>query len=425
MNASGKAAEHRLVTRAAANNDIARSVAPSAPGQSSSVLCFVRGDEGYGVSRVTFAMADNFTARGIAVRFVAVRAGPFAAEIARRGYPIENLGLDIPDLDLHGWAYLTRLLRALRLSIIESAALCQSIQRWRPQWVHIGHNLLLISAALAGWRTSTPVYWHLPGYLNSKLLFGLQRPAYRLICRAFRVHALPNSKYTASLLGDARATQRILYPGTDVARFSPTAEFKRVRREDLRLDSASPVFLISARLTPHKAQDRVVEAVIRLLGTGTGLSLLIVGGPTESAYCDQLKARISEAKAEGWIRILGPVADPRPYYELADVVINSRTGAEPFGLSVVEAMLMERPVLAYALGGPSETVLDGATGWLLHDPSAQGWVQGLQRALADRERWQSMGQRARTRAIERFSLEHMCETYLDFVAEDLKTPLAR
>jgi glycosyltransferase involved in cell wall biosynthesis len=424
MNASGKAAEHRLATRAAAN-DIARSVAPSAPEELSSVLCFVRGDEGYGVSRVTLAMADEFIARGIAVHFVAARSGSFVTELDRRGYLVESLNFDIVNLNVSGWGYLARLLQALQRSIAGSTALSSSIRRSRSQWIHIGHNVLLISAALAGWRTSTPVYWHLPGYLNSKLFFGLQRPAYRLICRAFGVHALPNSKYTAGLLGDPRATQRILYPGTDVARFSPTAEFNRVRREDLRLDPAWPIFLISARLTPDKAQDRVVEAVIRLLETGTRLSLLIVGGPTESAYCDKLKARISEAKAEGWIRILGSVSDPRPYYELADVVINSRTGAEPFGLSVVEAMLMERPVLAYALGGPSETVLDGATGWLLHDPSAQAWVQGLQRALADRERWQSMGQKARTRAIERFSLEHMCETYLDFVAEDLKTPLAR
>ena len=162
-----------------------------------------------------------------------------------------------------------------------------------------------------------------------------------------------------------------------------------------------------------------------MLESGTRLTLLLVGGPKESSYCDLLKARIAAAKAGDWIRILGPVDDPRPYYDLCDVVINSRTRAEPFGLSIVEAMLMERPVLAYFLGGPSETVVDGATGWLIHDPSPQAWMQGIRRALAERPRWRSLGQSARARAVARFSLEQMCETYLSIVSADLRASPAR
>ena len=96
-----------------------------------------------------------------------------------------------------------RVARFLGHSIAATGTLCRSIRTIRPQWIHFSVNTLLISAALAGWRTSTPVYWHMPSTIRAKLPFGLQALGYRMLCRVFRVHALPTGKYTAELLGGA------------------------------------------------------------------------------------------------------------------------------------------------------------------------------------------------------------------------------
>ena len=91
--------------------------------------------------------------------------------------------------------------------------------------------------------------------------------------------------------------------------------------------------------------------------------------------------------------------------------MNSRLGAEPYGLTIVEAMLMQRPVLAYATGGPSETIEDERTGWLIQSPSVTAYQEGIKRALAARSEWAEMGCYARDRALRLFSLQESARAY--------------
>jgi glycosyltransferase involved in cell wall biosynthesis len=115
--------------------------------------------------------------------------------------------------------------------------------------------------------------------------------------------------------------------------------------------------------------------------------------------------------------LIGPVSDPVPYYLACDFVINSRIGAEPFGLSVVEAMMLGRPVLAHALGGPAETVVDGVTGWHTPDMSIASVTGTLERVMAERDRWQILGAQARERALVHFTLEAVAGRLLAMLRE--------
>lgn len=100
---------------------------------------------------------------------------------------------------------------------------------------------------------------------------------------------------------------------------------------------------------------------------------------------------------------------------LIDVAINSRIDAEPFGLSVVEAMAMETPVLVHASGGPAETVIDGETGCHFHDISVHGFASALKRALQDRNRWCDMGRNARLHVMNGFTVTKEVDRYLDII----------
>jgi glycosyltransferase involved in cell wall biosynthesis len=84
---------------------------------------------------------------------------------------------------------------------------------------------------------------------------------------------------------------------------------------------------------------------------------------------------------------------------------------EPFGLSVVEAMVCGTPVVAYRRGSMPEVVDEGVTGWLVTDVA--GAVLAVDRAAAlDRRR-------CRERAVERFSAARMVEDYLEVYARVL------
>jgi glycosyltransferase involved in cell wall biosynthesis len=102
--------------------------------------------------------------------------------------------------------------------------------------------------------------------------------------------------------------------------------------------------------------------------------------------------------------MLGHVPDPECYYGLLDVAVNSRIDAEPFGLSVIEAMMMGKPVLVHALGGPAETVIDGRTGWHMPGPRIEDMQAGIARAIGQRAQWGQLGMQARQHALDHFTV---------------------
>lgn len=217
----------------------------------------------------------------------------------------------------------------------------------------------------------------------------------------------------------------ILRVGIDPSLYEPAAVTELPLYATSDAVNAPPIFGIFARVVPEKAQDRVIEAVASLHKKSCRVHLIIVGGPLGSRYYDGLVQQVARLGIADCVTFVPPQVDPRPWYKIVDVVTNSRLDAEPFGLSIVEAMLMQKPVLAYNLGGPSETVVDGQTGWLIHSPSAEAYEAGLVRALRDRAIWNDMGRRGRARALREYTTEVIACQYLGIVDAERRLLLQR
>lgn len=82
---------------------------------------------------------------------------------------------------------------------------------------------------------------------------------------------------------------------------------------------------------------------------------------------------------------------------------------EPFGLVMIEAMLVGTPVIGFARGSAPEVIEDGVTGFLVRDEAEMVKRIG-QLHLIDRER-------CRERAIERWSTQRMASDYTDLYAQ--------
>jgi glycosyltransferase involved in cell wall biosynthesis len=94
--------------------------------------------------------------------------------------------------------------------------------------------------------------------------------------------------------------------------------------------------------------------------------------------------------------------------QLADVVVHASTEPEAFGRVVIEAQAMARPVIASDLGGPTETVEHGVTGWRVPPGDADVLAAAIDHALAlpAAERI-AMGARARAAVLRGYTVAAM------------------
>lgn len=91
-------------------------------------------------------------------------------------------------------------------------------------------------------------------------------------------------------------------------------------------------------------------------------------------------------------------------------IVAQKSIAEGFGLTVAEAMLKGTPVVASAVGGIVDQVIDGETGLLVHDPADLAeFGRAITEILDDDDRRERLGLGARARALE----THLGDTHLE------------
>ncbi|HVM39328.1 MAG TPA: glycosyltransferase, partial [Acidimicrobiia bacterium] len=129
-------------------------------------------------------------------------------------------------------------------------------------------------------------------------------------------------------------------------------------------------------------------------------------------------------------RLAGPTVEFRehvPDDELASLLAGCaalvQAGVEDFGLAPIEANAAGRPAVAFAAAGALESVVDGETGVLFHEPSVAALVDAIERAEATG--WDADALRAHARSMgeERFH-QRLLAALSELGFNDLATPPA-
>jgi len=151
----------------------------------------------------------------------------------------------------------------------------------------------------------------------------------------------------------------VVYPPVDTNFFHP--------------DAAPPerFALVVSALVPYKRVDVAIDAC-----RVAGVPLKVAGGGPERDALERFAAA-SDAQVE----FLGRVPDDeiRALYQRAAVTL--LPGEEDFGIAPLEAQACGRPVVALGRGGAVETVIDGETGALVEDLSAQAFADAIVRTM--------------------------------------------
>lgn len=363
------------------------------------------GDEPIGgVRRALLNFAGGLRARGWPVQLVCLDTGPLVEVLRQQGYAVHCLHEDGQQHARYAvTASAGRLgqLAALRQLRGYRPALTAALRRLRPAVVSVYWPDFLPLVGGPCRQLGIRLLWEMPE-VPSVYRFRLNQRIYAALLAWYRVKPIANSRFSGERLGQPRGLA-VVYPPSDPAHFDP-ARVRPWRRADWQLPEDAILLGSVARLSPQKCGEALIEALALARRDEPRLHLVFVGGPLDSPYAETLRALVRQLRLESCVHFIPAVEDPAPAQAMMDLILSCRPDAEGYGLSIVEAMLMEKPVLARALGGPAETVLDGVTGWHLADAEPATIAAGIARALTERPRWPAMGAAARQRAIEHYSL---------------------
>ncbi|MDT7802094.1 MAG: D-inositol-3-phosphate glycosyltransferase [Actinomycetota bacterium] len=207
--------------------------------------------------------------------------------------------------------------------------------------------------------------------------------------------------FELSRLGVPRGRTSVVPCGVDLRRFTPDGPVAR-RHAPHRLVAVG-------RLVPRKGFDVAIAALARVPDT----ELVIAGGP-ERGRLDQdpevrrLRSLAARLGVGDRVRWAGRVSRERvpSLLRSADAVVCT-PWYEPFGIVPLEAMACGVPVVAAAVGGLTDTVVDGVTGLLVRPRQPAELASRLRRLLANPGLRHAYGAAGRDRAEVRYSWDHV------------------
>ena len=171
-------------------------------------------------------------------------------------------------------------------------------------------------------------------------------------------------------------------------------------RAALGLDPQRPVVGTIGRLEDRKGHDQLLRAAGTMLAGGNGRrpQIVIVGdGPLR----EKLQAQAQSLGVAHSVRFVGTVADVRPSLAAMDVFVLP-SHAEGMSNALMEAMAAARPVVATAVGGNTEVVVDGKTGVLIPPADPAAIADAIAALLRDPDRAAGLGAAAREFVTRRF-----------------------
>ncbi|MGZ8429697.1 MAG: glycosyltransferase family 4 protein [Candidatus Deferrimicrobiaceae bacterium] len=192
--------------------------------------------------------------------------------------------------------------------------------------------------------------------------------------------------------------------GVDVDRFSPSVSGEAVRRE-LGIPPGQRVVSVIGVLRSWKRIDLFVEIAEILAREEPALRFLVVGeGPQEK----NIRRKIDELGVGGRVLLLGHRDDVPEILAASDAMVMTSM-KEGLPQVVLQALAMERPVVASPVGAIPEAVTHGETGLLCPPGEAGGFVAAIRSLLHDPALGRRLGAAGRRRILERHSATAMGE----------------
>jgi sugar transferase (PEP-CTERM/EpsH1 system associated) len=297
--------------------------------------------------------------------------------------------------------------------------LARVMRDFRPDIVH-SRNWGAIEAMPAARLSGVPVAIHSEHGYEVDMLEGL--PKRRRILRRF-AYAAADVVFTVSeQLRSYHSRQawlpmeriRVLPNGVNTSRFARRPAESQETRQRLGLGDGSLVIGTVGRMVPIKDHAILLRAAEILISRGMPVRVLLVGsGPELAKHKESVAA---SPRLSGRVVFAGADSDVPALLNAMDIFVLPSL-SEGMSNTLLEAMASGLPVVATRVGGNPELVEEERSGWLFEPGDVTALAAILERIGRDSSLRESLGQAARQRAVQHFSLEDMVGSYRNLYVE--------
>jgi len=211
------------------------------------------------------------------------------------------------------------------------------------------------------------------------------------------------------LYGIPRTRIRVIHNGVDLESFCPRDSRDKVL-EKCGLDPGSFVLLYLGGFRPIKGPRYLIEALERIPMSSGNIKVLFVGNPRhplESFYVRYIMNLIKHLKVEKRVSIIRNIPYPEmpEYFSASDALVLPSL-YDSFPKVALEAMACRTPVIASAVGGLNELIVDGKTGILVKPGDPHKLAEAILKIASDTTLKEKLGSNGRRLVADQFTWNH-------------------
>jgi len=202
-----------------------------------------------------------------------------------------------------------------------------------------------------------------------------------------------------------------------IPNFVDTGKYRRVDAEKIRKGIAPRGEKILIHVSNFRAVKRVPDVVriFELVRRKVPAKLLLVGDGPDRSTCEGL---VRELDLTHDVLFLGKQIELVPLLSASDLFLIP-SQSESFGLSALEAMSCEVPVIASSVGGLPELILHGETGYIAEIGDIERMAKYAIDLLTNETKYKSFSAAGRKRAVDEFRAEKIIDQYEQYYQQVL------
>jgi trehalose synthase len=224
-------------------------------------------------------------------------------------------------------------------------------------------------------------------------------------------------------LSDTPVEQRVIHPAIDPLSpknmdISEKTIAKYLKKFNIPTDK--PIITQISRFDKFKDQEGLIE-VYRIVKEQIDCRLVLCGSmalddPEAQQYYERTKRRANNYVKDHDIILITSENNilVNALQRISNVIVQ-KSLREGFGLTVSEALLKGKPVVASNVGGIPLQVIDGETGFLVDPNDKEGFAKRIVQILKDQALAQSLGEKARKVVHRKFLITRLFSDYLDLL----------